>query len=279
MKTLTGILFFLTISFTSSLSAADFNELFDSELTQFNDIADRIATYHSENVALENTAKEQELLAMSTNLDAIIQTSETSPLYWFLKGLNEGNLASLYNTMARSAAAAEHAAARNSAYAMAMQLDRDHEPHLSAGIYATMKHGLPEELKIDAIQKELTLGGNGDDESYYWFLHWSNVNALQQAGRHAEAQQALDNMKNELAQRGKTAANYEMIAEQAEKQLAANNRPADKPQSTGTQEKQNDEENTISKGKITGLVWAVVIFAVISLLSLAIYELLIRRKK
>ncbi len=58
-----------------------------------------------------------------------------------------------------------------------------------------MKHGLPASLKIEAIKRELNLGGNAPSESYYWHLRWSLINSLEEAGRFDEAEVAIRNMK------------------------------------------------------------------------------------
>ena len=255
-----------------------FNELFDAELSSFNDIADRVAQYHATDMPGEPEQKRLELEALSSRLDAIIKSDTKNPLYWFLRGLNQGALASLYNSMGDRQKTARHVGARNAAYAKAMALDKDGPARLSASVYATMKHGLPETLKIQAIQSELALGGNGDNESYYWNLHWSNISALQQAGRLSEAEQAVKNMQQELAAAGRDQEDYQKIVSRAQADLdrtraeTRNRQNSSRPNDQAAREAGKAPEHEYST------LWLVVIFSSVALLLLIIIEVFFRRK-
>ena len=164
-------------------------------------------------------------------------------------------------------------AKRISAYKKAMQLDPD-ELKLSAAAYATMKHGLPEELKIKAIQKELKLGGNGTNDSHYWYLHSSNISALQQAGRLKEAKQALKNMQQELEKENLSQSQYQTIVSRAQEEIdkQSKRQKIDQNQAKTKEQKNNRLGNNI-------ILWSVVIFSVLALLAVTFYEFFLKKKK
>ena len=277
MKNFFYLFLLLTVSSTS-LAETRFNDIFDTGLSQFVDTADRVASYHAENMSLPPEQQINELAALAGTINAIIKTSETNPVYWFMSGLNESNLASVYNQLNNTTKTNEHIRNKDSAYARAIELDKINTPHLSAAMYATMKHGLPQNLKIQAIQQELALGGNGDNESYYWHLHWSNINALEEAGRLDEAQQALNNMQAELKQNNIINTDYNKIVERAQNQInqSRHNRQTKKAEAP-PREPTPIKDNT--KDESTMIIWSISIVALLAILTVTIYELIFRRRK
>ena len=139
-----------------------------------------------------------------------------------------------------------------------------------------MKHGLPESLKIEAIQKEVQLGGNAPNESYYWHLHWSLVNSLEQAGRFEEAEAALDNMKQEMENQGVTNPDYQQIARRAQLELAEARQQHQQSQAQRTAQQ---EQKTKSESDLKSIIiWSVTLFALFSILGVTVYELVIKKK-
>ncbi|MFW2371851.1 MAG: hypothetical protein ACN4GM_01920 [Gammaproteobacteria bacterium] len=255
-----------------------FEELFDVNPGNTKLLADQVTLYHAENIDSSFAEQNQQLNSISQQLDQLLQQQPKNPLLWFLQGLNYNNLASLYfNTdILRSQ---QYTAKKLSAYEQAMKLDKTQQPHLSAAIYSTMKHALPMDKKITAIQKELSLGGNGENESYYWYLHWSNIHSLTQAGRLDEAQQATQKMQRELEASGHSNDNYQQILKQvkAEVEQAQLSKPAN-PVTEIAEQKSNREkpkQNVLSMNKI---LWLVLIMLVIVLTIGLIYEKRARKK-
>ncbi|MDH5483839.1 MAG: hypothetical protein OEY43_01285 [Gammaproteobacteria bacterium] len=257
-----------------------FNELFDTELGNFTELADRVASYHSENIDLPVNTRINELEALAINIDNILKIKSDNPVIWFIKGLNHSNLAAAYSSD-NIDKKDFHIHEKDVAYKKAMDLDMGHSPHLTPSIYASIKHGMPERERIHAIQQELLLGGNGDNDSYYWQLHWSNISALEQAGQFDAAQKALENMKRELKEQHLTNTDYDKIVERAQHDI-------DQTRSLKNSEQKEKlaAETKIADERIDGPIsevgiplWAIFIISTLSLLALAIYEFKIRRKK
>lgn len=281
MKTIILTLACILISVPAG-AGVRFNDLFDGNLQHFNDTADRVSSYYAEQQTSSDLEQKNELQALATNLNAIISTQHDNPLYWFLKGLNENNLAELYHRLNDAAQSKRHIEARNRAYQKAVELDGGDQPVLSAAIYATIKQGAPDTLKIQAIQRELELGGNGEDESYYWYLHWSNVNALQQAGRKEDAELALANMKEELKQQGVSNQDYQQMVKRVQQELE-NPLPKQPPpppnldRLNSTTPVVADEPSLIPSR--SAIIWIVVALSLVIMVSLAIYEIVFRSRK
>lgn len=263
------------LSSHSVLATTQFNELFELNINNFSGTANRVASHHAGDSGLSPREIKTELEALDQNIEAIIKTDPDNPALWFLKGLNHSNLASFFDSQKDSKNSNLHIRKKDQAYNKAIQLDRENTPHLSPSMYATMKHGLPESLKIKAIQKELALGGNGENESYYWHLHWSNVSALEQAERFEEAQQALENMKREMKQQNVTNLDYQEIVMRAQKSIDdSKNKPTPRPAPTPPK-KPPEKEKTDSKST---LIWSIGVLAIIAIIMVMIYELKFRRK-
>ena len=272
----------LLLIFISPLKAeTGFEELFYLHAGNASATADRVTTFHADNINLSITEKVTELNALSQNIDAFINASPDNPILWFIKGLNYSNLAAVYSSQRNAKQVDEFISQKNSAYKKAMQLDEISNT-LSAATYAVMKHGLPEDLKINAIQKELSLGGNGENESSYWYLHWSNVSALQQAGRTEEAKQALDNMKAEMLAQGVSNPDYDKLTEQVEQginQSTSIQTPTEKQQPAAAKTKPPAEREASNIVALEDLTWLLIVIIIIALIIAWKYEMLTFKKK
>jgi len=278
MKTLKTLI--LTLAFISSVNAnTGFEQLFHLHPEQASSTADRVTNFHADNMDLSTTDKINELNALSNNIDAYIKASPDNPVLWFIKGLNYSNLASVYNAQGSTPQVESSIVNKNIAYEKAMQLDKT-VATLTAAIYATMKHGLPEDLKINAIQKELALGGNGETESSYWYLHWSNINALQNAGRAEEAKLALQKMKSEMFSQGISNPDYDELTKQVEQNLnqpSQNITEQQKPATSRHKKTAKKERDNIFR--VENLTWLLITIIIIALILAWKYEMLIFKKK
>ena len=184
--------------FTTALSATEFDEAFDMSAKGFSRQANRVVSYIKSNTALDVSQQKNEFDFISDSLSGMESELKSNPVYWFVRGLHAKNLASFYQHSGAAGQVDKMMKDKNKFYLLAMDKDKKHEPHLSARAYAEMKSALSGTAKQQAIEAELKLGGSGENESYYWYLHWSNVNELQKQGRLEEAEVALNKMKNEL---------------------------------------------------------------------------------
>ena len=278
MKTLILLFVFLPCQL---LAQNSFEEQFDISPGNVKSLADQVALYHAENIDSSFTVQEQQLISISQQLDQLLQQQPQNPVLWFLQGLNHNNLASLYFTTA-PVTSQQHIAKKLSAYEQAMTFDKTQKPHLNAAIYATMKHALSMDKKIIAIQKELALGGNGEDESYYWYLHWSNIHNLTQAGRLQEARQATQKMQRELEASGHSSNNYQQIlkqvkAEVEQAQLAQTSSP-ERPATKAVAQNSGKQDPEQKMFVMNNFLWLVLIILVIVLSIGLVYEKKARKK-
>jgi len=272
-RLLTLILIFIT---TPSWAENEFFNSFNIDVGNAHETADTISRYYLGQLPLDSNKAKIDLNNTEKNLNQLIQSSPKNPILYFIKGLNYSLLASYYK-QAGDKKFKQSLKNKTSAYEKAIQLDNKKQTLLSASIYATMKYSLPEKYKIKAIQKELAQGGSGDNESQYWYLHWSNINSLQKAGRFKEAKQALKNMRQELADEGLSQSTYNKISEQAEYNL--NQAIAQKRVQTNTSSKPHKK---IKQSKIDTKTLIIVIITIASLLafiSISVYELKIKKRK
>lgn len=249
------------------LANTDFNELFEADLGEHIQIADRVATYHTTDVALDIPTQQTELETLQHNIDAMLVTSANEPLYWFISGLNHNNLAALYTAQENANGVTQQIELRNLAYQKAMLLDQTLPLRLSATIYATMKYGLPAADKIKAIKNEISQGGSGDNDSQYIQLHWSQVNALEKSGRHDEAQLALKEMQREINRLDLKNPDYQLIVNRAQKEINQGRAAEEKK----TADQQSETKKTIltsnpSKPFNKNILW-VIFFAALALVS------------
>ena len=185
--------------FTTALSAAEFDEAFDMSAKGFSRQANRIVSYIKSSTSLDVSQQKNEFDFISDSLSKMESELKSNPVYWFVRGLHAKNLASFYQQSGATGQVDKMMKDKNKFYLLAMDKDKKYEPHLSARAYAEIKSALSGAAKQQAIEAELKLGGSGENESYYWYLHWSNVNELQKQGRLEEAEDALDKMKSELS--------------------------------------------------------------------------------
>jgi len=282
-KTISGIYGLIMLSFLSVQSvAAGFTDYFHRKPVIDENLADRVSRYYSEDIKLPIEAQKKELLEIANELESISVTFSDQPVYWFIKGLNHRNLASLYFESKNIPQSDREIHNKDIAYKKAIELDKSSLTYLNAAIYSAMKHGLPESLKIDATQQELSLGGNGENDSYYWYLHWSNINQLKKAGRNEEAEQALKNMKKEMANSDVDMSVYKTLNEKIEKDTF--NRSEKALQQKNIQKKfrpENKPEEKQNIGKLsdykTIIITSIVISSIIGLLVVTIYELKIKK--
>ncbi len=271
------LLFSLILLFMSCSSQAEdeFIETFDLNANNAKQVADLISQYYIGKKILDSQQAQSELLDANTKLKQLIKNSPNKPILYFIKGLNHSLLASYYKQSANNKFSQE-LQKKNLAYQKAIQLDKQKQLLLSAQAYATMKHGLPQKYKITAIQKELAQGGSGDNESQYWYLHWSNINSLQQAGRFKDAKKAINNMKKELSDSGPDQSIYHQISTQAEKNLSLaieQNKPVSTPPSPS---KKNQQPSIDTKTLV------IVIISVISILAfvgITVYEFKFKKRR
>ena len=262
------ILLFLFCFPASILAGTGFNELFDVNIDRHNQIADRVAAYHATDIALDLESRQAELEALQQNLDAITKTSPDEPLYWFINGLNHNNLAALFAEQKNKVATSQHIEQRNLAYKKAMLLDQIPPLKLSATIYASMKHGLPEADKIKAIESEIKQGGSGDSDDQYIQLHWSRVNALEKAGRHDEAQNALREMQREISQRDLKSPDYQLIIDRAQNEINKGLAADQKQTASQQSEKQKTVEISASSKPLNKDVLWVIFYSALALVSI-----------
>jgi len=265
----------LIIAFTLSLSsnAASFDDYFQSKSDINSTIADRVTHYYSEDVKLPIEQQQIELKKLESQLSALESSHTNQAIYWFIRGLNDRNLAAHYNHTNETETVKQHIENKNNAYRKALSIAKNNPQKLSAAIYSTMKHGLPEDLKIEATQFELAQGGNIENESAYWYLHWSNIDQLKKAGRHEEADKAFDDMQKAMRKKNVDMSVYADLSKQVEKQTL---KRTDKKIPTPIQQDNTEENKLISKEVIMP---ALLIIALLSLVLLTIYELFIKTKK
>ncbi len=133
-----------------------------------------------------------------------------------------------------------------SAFNEAMQLDSIERAKFTPKMYSFMKHNLTQGERITALQKELSLGGSGDNETQYWFTHWDVIGSLQDEGRYNEAEQALNTMQKELATAGLNKSDFGQIYQQAKSNLEKDHVLNDNTISASNSKPEPPKENPIS---------------------------------
>lgn len=272
--------FLFIITFFFILSAQGQNEFyhaFDIDISPYQQAANRLASYYTGSVAIEKREQIVELEALAQSIDTFLKIEPNHPGLHFLKGLNNSLLSGLYKSNNDQTNYQRLTSNKITEYQKAMELDLENEPHLSAAMYATMKHGLEGDLKIKAIQNELKLGGNGESESYYWYLHWNNINTLKQAGRLQEAEKALQSMKQELAEKHPKDTLYQTMVEHIDQELKLPSTENRQISQQATESKALQEPKKTDKKQV--IIWVIVIISVLAIFLLMLYELVLRKKK
>jgi len=203
---------------SGQLIASEFEEAFDLNARGFEKQANKVTLYFNTAIEHDLNYQQQELELIISSMQGMEKSFENNPVFWFVKGLHAKNMASYFKKKGQEEKVSDWLNKKTKHYKKAMRLDKVNGPHLSAASYATMKSGLLSEDKQDAIEMELALGGNGENESYYWYLHWSNINELQKQGKIEEADKALEKMKNELADSGQSKV-FDGMMDKIEKEL------------------------------------------------------------
>jgi len=256
------------IFYSSCLQATEFSETYDISARGFEREANRIVAYHQSDTQFDIQQQKDQLNFINNSLQQIESKYNDNPVFRFVQGLQARNMASLEQRLGDAIKSAHWLQKKQDYYVMAMALDKKQSPHLSAAVYATMKKGLSGDEKQQATQNELKLGGSGENDSYYWYLHWSNINQLQKQGKIEEAEKALTAMKKEIEQSGKSAEIYLQLAGKAKADLdkkktqlkQANTKQASKPErdhKAFTEE--NVEEEYYGYLLVVGLVMLVLI--------------------
>lgn len=261
-----------------------FEEYFQIEPGISKKLADRITTYYSEDIALSLEMQKSELLELEDQLNTLSDNNQNNAVFWFIKGLHHANMAAYYTASKNSQLADSHINYKNRAYQKTIELDKNASSKLSASIYSTMKHGLPEDLKIEATKNEIALGGNGDNDSYYWYLHWSHIDQLKQAGRDEEADAAFKKMKAELKNSGLDMNIYDALDKQIEKTTFNKNRASveaseEQPASKPIPKPVPETTARTPEEKKYFILTLLVIFSIVSVILVTIYELIIKKRK
>jgi len=282
-RKLIAFIMLLTVSTTCLSNAAPrFEDYFQINPGLNIKIANKITSHYLDNKPL-STQHKDELEQLDNSLNKLLSKHTKNPAYWFLKGLNHRNLAAYYHSKKQFKLADEQIQKKNTAYQKAIELDKAELKKLSASIYSTMKFGLPEDLKIQATQQELKLGGSADSESAYWYLHWSNIDQLKKAGRDKEAEQAYRNMQKEMKEQNANMSVYSALNQTIE-QTTFNKPTTDKkPETSKAEPPPSKPEHSQKPDKPLDrkmlIITSIVALSLISLISLMIYELKIKRKR
>lgn len=275
-------LLFSSILLIGSISAGsadtEFEEYFLLSPPVSKLIANRITTYYSEDITSPPELQKKELLKFQKTLELEKNKQKKRSAYWFIKGLNHRNLAALYSELKEPSLADIQTSRKNIAYKNALELDSKTPHKLSAVIYSTMKYGLPQDLKITATQGEISQGGKGDNDSYYWYLHWSNIDQLQKAGREDEAKEAYKKMQNELKNSDMDMSVYKTMNKQIETKTLKLERKktTTKPEK---KKKKPEKKGTASKSTLDKKYIIIYIISTLSILALVIVTVIEIKKK
>lgn len=253
-------------------ASANFSDYFQTEPVIKSAIADRVTYYYSEDIELTDAQQKIELLYLNSQLNSIETLYAEQAIYWFIRGLNDRNIAAYYTHLKEQIPANKYIKNKNNAYEKALQLAKINPKELSAAIYSTMKHGLPLDLKIQATQFELAQGGNVDNESAYWYLHWSNIDQLKKAGRQQEAEDAYKQMQTAMQANKVDMSVYADLNQQVENQTF--NASAEK---TTHSPKEEVEKNKLNSKEV--VMPSLLILALISLLLVTVYEFFIKKRR
>lgn len=268
------LLVFLMLPCISSASV--FEESYSMTVRDFSREANRVTYYAKDNVALDKDQQDKELRYLTAKLNSLQDSQKTNPVYWFVRGLHARNLASYFQYFGELTKVDKQLLDKNKFYQRAMDLDKIPPMKLSAVAYAVMKPGLPDELKQRAIETEISLGGSGEDDSYYWYLHWSNINVLSQQGRFNEAQLAMEKMQKDLDDQGLGESAYLSLLNRARQEVKEHKRNVE-AESDALPVKQKKDSNVA--GFINEYIYYLVWFAVVLLIIILAFVLYMYDKK
>jgi len=244
-------------------------------------IAGRITEYYSKDIPLPLEQQKIELLNLQSQLDSLARTHSDKAIYWFIKGLHQKNIASYYIEKNNMSLANNHMNNKNMAFKKTLELEKLPGNQLSAAIFSTMKHGLPQDLKIEATKNEIALGGNGESDSYYWYLHWSNIDQLEKSGRKEEAQAAYRKMQKELQRSDMDMSVYNSLTKKIETETLGKPAPKASPPPPPEKSIQAPEKKDTPKKYETKyiIILSVILLSVLVVIAVTIYELIQKRKK
>lgn len=234
------------IFFTSqSYAVESFQFHFEYPTSHIPRHADSITKYYTENPTISSKKRINIFKQFNEEISLDIKSQPGSAVLWFIKGLNFKNrLIALEEQKILGAKNIEPIIQQTKdfitqSFIEAINLDsKNKKTTLSAKIYGTMKHNLIGEERIKALQKEVFWGGSGDNETIYWFNHWDVIGSLQDEGRFEEAEEALYNMKKELASSGLEDSEFNQIYNQAKSNLAKDHVLSEKKEQQASKQSQ-----------------------------------------
>jgi hypothetical protein len=183
-------------------------------------------------------------------------------IWYFIEGLNNLNIISALKQIQtemnvdNQSEIEKYNTRLQQAFKKALSEDKKSN-ELTANMYSVMQRSLDDHLKIEAILKELELGGSGDSEASYWFKHWHVIGALKDAGRFNEAYQALNKMKQELNEAGLQKSAYAQLKQRAEQDLK-NARSLSNTQSLAEESKSATRPRSVIE-KLLGKYWPMIL--------------------
>ena len=272
------------ISVYGSIGQANtrFTEQFQVDPIIDEPLANKITEYYSEDINLPLKQQRNELLQLDSQLEILSKTHTNNAVFWFIKGLHHKNMASYYAEEKNLPLANSHMTLNNKAFAKSIQLSKQPENQLSSSIFSTMKHSLPEDLRIEVTKNEIKLGGNGDNDSYYWYLHWSNIDQLEKAGRKEEARQAYKQMQRELKDSDADMSIYQTLTSKIETEtlnISTQKKVQAKTQKPEKVEKKKEKEKPKVYETKYIVILGVILLSIISVVAVTAYEILHNRKK
>jgi len=194
-------LIIVALLFCQQLSAArlGFSDRFEYSGTPLPKFADEVSRYYFEDSRRSPNSRLKIFNSSEGAIKAFISKRNNATLAWFVLGMNYHNkqTAEYEKNSANQKTIAALAEKKTAAYEAAIKSDLNNRL-LTARMYSIIKNSLKDAARIESLQNELALGGSGDTESSYWYLHWNNVGSLQDAGRFSEADKALQQMEKEL---------------------------------------------------------------------------------
>ena len=282
-STLIGFLFYV-LSVTGSICQANIRFIEQFQVDPMIDelLANKITEYYSEDINLPLKQQRSELLQLDSQLETLSNTHANSAVFWFIKGLHHKNMASYYSEEKNLPLAKSQMTLNNEAFGKSIKLAKQPGNQLSSSIFSTMKHSLPQDLRIEVTKNEIKLGGNGDNDSYYWYLHWSNIDQLEKAGRKEEAKQAYKQMQRELKASDADMSIYQTLTSKIETEtlnISTQKKVKPKAQKPEKAEKKKEKEKPKVYETKYVVILGVILLSIISVVAVTAYEIMHNRKK
>jgi hypothetical protein len=201
-----------------------FSESFEYNGAPLPDYVDRIADEYLRDSPEPAQQRLQQFQSYSELLQQPHDGNQKATWY-FIQGLNDLNIISILKQIQsesdidNQSEIDKYDQKLQQAFKNAMAVDQKSK-ELTAYMYVIMQRSFEGDLKIEAAQNELRLGGSGDSEASYWFKHWQVIGALKDAGRFDEAEQALNEMNQQLKSAGLQNSAYSLIPQRAAQDLS-----------------------------------------------------------